>query len=222
MDFIGEILVSVGSALAGFAIGSVVFLLVRLARWALMGTERTTRVTDPRGSEWTVRIPLAPAPMRFWVSQRLLRMRPSDRRRRKLDGVAADGVSSSELAHPGALVSKTDEAASVVAVLMLAFVLLALVVLVFEAVLVILVAIVVAVVRLIGGHWQYEVVDPDGHTERRRCRFATRCEGPPIGARGLDRGRSWLQTVECLGAPGWASNTPLTPAAHPAVAAGLP
>jgi hypothetical protein len=38
-----------------------------------------------------------------------------------------------------------------------------------EAILAVLVAIVVAVVRLVWGHWQCEVVDPDGRVDRIRA-----------------------------------------------------
>lgn len=168
----GEFLVEIGfgflSAGVGFAIGSIVFALVRVGRWALLGTDRATRVTDPHGFTWTVRIPLAPSPMRFWASQRLLKMRPIDRRRRETKGVAPDGVDPSEFAHPTTLVERTDEVASLAAIVLLGLALLALSVLFLEVILAIVVAVAVAVTRLVLGRWQCEVIAPDGRVERIR------------------------------------------------------
>jgi hypothetical protein len=168
-EFIAEVLFGVFSALAGFVIGSIVFALVRVGRWALLGTDRATQVTDPHGVHWTVRIPLMPYPAKFWASQRLLRMRPIDRRRRVKKGVAADGVDPSELAHPSQLVDETDEGASVVAIGLLAVALIALSVLFLEAIFAMVVAIIVAVIRLVLGRWQCEVMAPDGRLKRVRA-----------------------------------------------------
>jgi hypothetical protein len=161
-ELIGQIVAGILSIAVGFALGSVVFFLVRGGRWALLRSERGTTIADPRGGSWSVRIPLAPSPMRLWVSKRMLRMRAGDRRNREASGASPDGVVASELVHPRTLVDKTDEAASIVAVALLVFVLFALVMLVLEAILVALVAAIVAVVRLTWGRWQCEIIAPDG------------------------------------------------------------
>ena len=168
-EFIAEILFGFLSAATGFVIGSIVFALVRVGRWALLGTDRDTQVTDPQGGDWSVRIPLMPYPAKFWASRRLLRMRPVDRRRRVKKGVAADGVDPAEMAHPTTLVKETDEGASFVAVGLLAVVLIALSVLFLEAIFALVVAIIVAVIRLVFGRWQCEVVAPDGRLKRIRA-----------------------------------------------------
>lgn len=165
-EVVGEIVLGFLSVAVGFALGSVVFVLVRGGRWALLRTERATPVTDPDGGRWTVRIPLAPTPMRFWAPTWMLGMRADDRRHREADGASPDEVVPSELAHPRTLVDKTDEAAPFVAAAMLAFVLVALVVLLLEAIVVAVVAVVVAVVRLAWGRWQCEVISPDGRRAR--------------------------------------------------------
>jgi len=165
-EVFGELLLGVLSTAAGFVLGSMVFVLVRGGRWALLRTERAVPVTDPRGGRWTVRIPLAPTPMRFWASSWMLSMRPHHRRRREAAGVPADGVVPSEMSHPRRLVDETDEAAPIVAVVLLVFAVVALVVLLLEAIVVVLVAVVVAVVRFAWGRWQCEVVSPDGGRKR--------------------------------------------------------
>jgi Flp pilus assembly protein TadB len=161
-EFIGEVFLGFLSLAAGFVLGSVVFLLVRAGRWTLLRTERATAVTDPAGRQWTVRIPLAPSSMRFWVSTRLFSMRRDDRRRREAEGVSPDQIEPSEFAHPRQLVNTADDAAGLFAAVMLVFVVLALFVLLLEAIVVALVAIAVLVARLAWGRWQCEVVAPDG------------------------------------------------------------
>lgn len=165
-ELVGHLLLGVASVGVGFALGSVVFALVRCGRWALLRTERAAPVVDPSGGRWTVRIPLAPTPLRFPASTWMLRMRPDDRRRREADGAPPDGVAPSEMAHPKRLVETTDEASAFVATGLLVFVVFALVVLLLEAVVVVLLAFVVAVVRFVWGRWQCEVVSPDGRRER--------------------------------------------------------
>lgn len=167
-ELIFEVVLGIASAVAGFAIGSIVFALVRVGRRALLGSERATQVTDREGLTWTVRIPLTPYPMRFWASQRMFRMRPIDQRRRQTKGVAPDGVDSSELAHPSRLVERTDEVASIAAVVLLGLALIALSVLFLEFILAVVVAVVVAVIRLVFGRWQCELIAPDGRLERVR------------------------------------------------------
>lgn len=149
-ELVGELVFGIISLLIGFAVGSLVFLLVRAGRLALLGTERSAEVTDRAGNRWLVRIPLAPYRLRFWTSKRLLAMRQQERRRRQASGVDAAGVSSDEIAHPKKLIDVADEAASIVAVGVLLFALVALTVLVLEAVLALLVAVVVAAVRSMG------------------------------------------------------------------------
>ncbi len=166
VEVIVELLLGVASVAVGFALGSIVFALVRCGRWALLRTERAAPVVDPSGGRWTVRIPLAPTPLRFPASTWMLRMRHGDRRRREAEGASPDGVTSSEIAHPKRLVDTTDEASGFVAVGLLVFAVFALVVFVLEAVVVVLLAFVVALVRLVWGRWQCEVVSPDGRRER--------------------------------------------------------
>lgn len=183
-ELVGELVFGIISLLIGFAVGSLVFVLVRAGRLALVGTERSAEVTDRAGNRWLVRIPLAPYPLRFWTSKRLLAMRHQERRRRQASGVDAAGVSTDEIAHPKKLVDVSDEAASIVAVGMLLFALVALTVLLLEAILALLAAVVVFLIRSMWGRWQCEVIGPDEHralipvgslreARRRRAEVAT-------------------------------------------------
>ncbi|MGD9793722.1 MAG: hypothetical protein AB7V43_09600, partial [Acidimicrobiia bacterium] len=123
---------------------------------------RSATVADRSGARWLVRISLAPYPLKFWTSKRLLAMRLDDRRRREMSGVDAAGVSREEIAHPRKLVDATDEAASFVAIAVLLFTLVALAVVALEAILALLVALVVATIRFICGRWQCEIIGPHG------------------------------------------------------------
>ncbi len=162
VDVLFEFLVGLLLIAIGFALGSVVFVVVRGARWALLRAERGTTVIDPSGRKWLVRIPFAPSSMRFWTARWLFRMRHIDQQRRTRRGAAPDEVVSWEYAHPAHLVDETEEAAGCVAIGMLIFFAVALVVLLVEAILLALVAIGAAAVRLSWGRWKCEVVAPDG------------------------------------------------------------
>jgi hypothetical protein len=161
-EIIGEIVLGLGLLAAGFVIGTLVFLAVRTGRWLFLRAERGAVVNSPNGRPWTVRIPLAPAPMRFWASRRMLRMRRTDRGRREQELTAPDGVASSELAHPVNLVQSTHELAPFVGAVLLALVAIALATFLVELVLVAGVAVVVAGFRVLWGRWHCEALGPLG------------------------------------------------------------
>jgi hypothetical protein len=89
-------------------------------------------------------------------------MRTADQQERRRAGVAADGVSKEEVAHPTQLVERFDEMAGFVVWAVLLATLLALAVLLLEIVLVAVVASLVFSVRALRGRWQCEVVGPGG------------------------------------------------------------
>ncbi len=162
MEIIGEIAFSLGLVALGFVIGSVVFAVVRTVRWVLLRTERVTVVTDPLGGQWSVGIPLAPARIRFKLSTKAFQMSKLDQQRRGREGTSHDGVTSTEFAHPSALVSNTQEFAPVVGFLMLAFVVMAAAIFLVELVAVVVIAAVVAGMRMLWGRWRCEVLAADG------------------------------------------------------------
>lgn len=65
--FIGELVGGLVSVLVGLVLGTAVMLVVRLGRWSLLGSDRSTVVTGPLGERHTVRIALAPHALRFWL-----------------------------------------------------------------------------------------------------------------------------------------------------------
>jgi len=161
-----ELALGIVSAAVGFAIGALVFAIVRIVRWAILRADRVMAATDPQGRQWTIRIPLVPAGARLWASQWLFDMRPRDRQRRVGQSQAPDSVSSDELAHPSHLVSETGELAAISAAFVLVLALLALAAFLMEIVVVIFVAVAVAAVRFAWGTWQCEVTSPDGERHR--------------------------------------------------------
>lgn len=193
VEVVAELVFLLISVAAGFAVGAVVYLFVRGARWTLLRAERSASVVDPHGRHWTVQVPLAPS-VRFWASLRLFGMRPGDRRGRALAGLAEDGVGPSELANPKGLVSRTDEAAGLVALLLLLLVLVGTALLLLEVVVALLAALAMSLVGLIRGGWRCEVIDPNGRRTsestvslreaRARCRemrLAIEHHGTPTG-----------------------------------------
>jgi hypothetical protein len=163
VEILVELLGSVLLLVVAFAVGSVVFLLVRLARLTLRGLVPPPDVVDPHGRRWAVRIALAPEPLRLRLSRWLFRRRPKDR---SAAGDAHDqgsaAVHKDEIVHPSGLVERFDEAAGLVVWVILAATLVAMVVLVLEVLLVVVLAALVFVVRTLSGHWQCEVVTPYG------------------------------------------------------------
>jgi Flp pilus assembly protein TadB len=168
-EILGELLAGVVSAVVGFAVGSIVYVLVRLGRRAFAGLDGRTEAVDRRGERWEVRVALAPTPLRFHVSRAMFSMHREDRRRRELADGPSSGVGRDELMHPVGLVGKLEELSGLVVWFLLAFVLVAFVVLLVEAVLVALLAAIVFVVRTAWGRWECEVTAPDGRTARVRA-----------------------------------------------------
>ena len=166
MEVVEELALGIVSAAVGFAIGALVFAIVRIVRWAILRADRVMTATDPQGRQWTIRIPLVPSGARLWASQWLFEMRPRDRERRVRQSQSPDSVSSDELAHPGHLVSETGELAAISAAFILVLALLALAAFLMEIVVVIFVGVAVAAVRVAGGTWQCEVTSPDGERHR--------------------------------------------------------
>ncbi len=163
VELVGELLVGLGLVGLAYAVGSVVFLLVRSARLLLGRLDPAPDVVDPAGRRWVVRVGLAPAPLRYRMSRWMFRMRPGDRTRRAAGGdLSPDMVDRKEIAHPSGLVEQFDEAAGLVVWAVLAVTLVAIVLLALEIVLVAVLAVVVLVARTITSQWQCELVDPAG------------------------------------------------------------
>jgi hypothetical protein len=162
IELVAELVVGIGLVGVAYAVGSIVYLQYRAARRSLRHLAGTEPVVDPQGGHWTVRVALAPPPLRLAVSRWYFGMRTADQQERRRAGVAADGVSKEEVAHPTQLVERFDEMAGFVVWAVLLATLLALAVLLLEIVLVAVVASLVFSVRALRGRWQCEVVGPGG------------------------------------------------------------
>jgi hypothetical protein len=162
IEVVGELVLGVVSVAIGFAVGSVIFLLVRAGRRSLRRLEPPAPVVDPEGRMWTVRVGLAPVPLRYQFSKQFFRMRPVDQARRTKAGEAIDSVKRGEVAHPSTLVERFDELSGFVAWVILAATLLAVAVLLLELLVVLLIAVPVFAFRIVWGRWQCEIIDPDG------------------------------------------------------------
>lgn len=165
MEILFEIVVELGGGFVlvgiGYAGGTLVFLLVRTARLALRHLQAASMAVDPAGGHWSVRVALAPPPIRYALSRRFFGMRPSDQSRRIRQGHGADSVQRDELAHPSGLVEQFDEASGLFVWSLLALTVVAFAVLFLELVVVAVVAGVVFVFCSLRGSWQCEVVGPD-------------------------------------------------------------
>ncbi|HEY8545991.1 MAG TPA: hypothetical protein VIL36_13125 [Acidimicrobiales bacterium] len=162
IEVAAEVLFGFGMVAVAYAVGSIVYLQVRAARRGLRHLGGAEPVVDPQGGAWTVGVALAPPPLRLALSRRWFRMRPSDQAARARAGVAPDGVTKEEAAHPSHLVERFEELSGVVVWVVLLVTLVAVVVLLLEVLLVAVVAALVLVVRTLLGRWQCEVVGPDG------------------------------------------------------------
>jgi len=146
----------------GYAGGTIVFLVFRTARLALRHLQASSTAVDPAGGHWSVRVALAPPPVRYALSRRFFGMRTSDQFRRARQGRGVDSIQADELAHPSGLVERFDEASGLVVWAILAVTVVAFAVLFLEAAVVAVVAAVVFVFRSLRGSWQCEVVGPNG------------------------------------------------------------
>jgi hypothetical protein len=162
VEILGELAFGLAGLGIAYAVGSVVYLQFRAARRSLRHLEGAEPVVDPQGGRWTVRVALAPPPLRLAVSRWYFGMRPPDQEERARAGVAPDGVAKDEVAHPSRLVERFDELAGVVVWVVLLATLAAVAVLLLEVVLVAVVAAVVFAFRSVRGRWQCEVVGPGG------------------------------------------------------------
>ena len=162
VEILAEVVFSFAMVGVAYAVGSIVYLQYRAARRSLRHLAGGEPVVDPQGGHWTVRVALAPPPLRLAVSRWYFGMRTSDQQERTRSGVAADGVSKAEAAHPSQLVERFDEMAGVVVWVVLLATLVAVAVLVLEVLLVAVVAAAVFLFRAVRGRWQCEVVAPGG------------------------------------------------------------
>jgi hypothetical protein len=173
MGSVGEIFVELLGGLAsiavGFAVGSIVYVLVRLGRRTLAGLDGRTEAIDGRGERWEVRVALAPTPVRFHVSRAMFSMHRKDRRARELADQPSTGVGREEVLHPVGLVDKLDELSGFVVWFLLAFVLVSFAVLLVEAVIVAALAAIVFAIRTAWSRWECEVTAPDGRSARVRA-----------------------------------------------------
>ena len=161
-EIAAELLFGVVMVAIAYAVGSVVHLQFRAARRSLRHLADADPAVDPKGGRWTVRVALAPPPLRFAASRWYFGMRRSAQDERVRAGVAPDGVGRDEAAHPSELVERFDEMAGVVVWALLLATLLAVAVLLLEVLLVAVVAAMVFAFRTLRGSWQCEVVAPGG------------------------------------------------------------
>lgn len=163
VELLGELVVGIVLVAVAYAMGSVVFLLVRAARLLLGRLNPPPDVMDPTGRRWVVRVGLAPAPLRYRMSGWFFRMRPADQAQRSSGGdLGPDMVDRNEIAHPSGLLERFDEAAGLVVWAVLAVTLMAVVVLAFEVAVVAAVAAIAMALRTVTGTWQCELITPDG------------------------------------------------------------
>lgn len=121
-----------------YALGSVVYLLVRAARRRRHDQADPATVVDTHGRSWAVRVALAPTPLRY--------------------------VQRDEPAHPSQPVERLEETSQVAAWSVLAVGLVVVTILVLEVLLVAVVAVLVFASWLLRGSWQCELVAPDGRS----------------------------------------------------------
>ncbi|HMG44733.1 MAG TPA: hypothetical protein VK611_25590, partial [Acidimicrobiales bacterium] len=157
VEIVAELVVGIGLVGVAYAVGSIVYLQYRVARRSLRHLAGTEPVVDPQGGHWTVRVALAPPPLRLTMSRWYFGMRTSDQQERTRAGVAADGVTKKEVAHPSQLVERFDEMAGIVVWAVLLATLVAVAVLLLEVLVVAVVATAVFAFRALRGRWQCEV-----------------------------------------------------------------
>ena len=177
VEIVAELVVGIGLVGVAYAVGSIVYLQYRVARRSLRHLAGTEPVVDPQGGHWTVRVALAPPPLRLTMSRWYFGMRTSDQQERTRAGVAADGVTKKEVAHPSQLVERFDEMAGIVVWAVLLATLVAVAVLLLEVLVVAVVATAVFAFRALRGRWQCEVVPPSPPRRpslARACRVAVR------------------------------------------------
>lgn len=166
-ELIAEALGPIVSAFIGLAIGSLVWLLVRMGRRARARLDEPIRVVDPTREAWTVRVALTPTSVRYRASNRLLAMRPQDQRAREAAGHDRDDVTPHEIANPSKLLDRFDEAAGLVAVPLLLFAVAAALILALEIVIVAIIAALVYLLSTLRRRWTVEVTDPVGGRQAR-------------------------------------------------------
>lgn len=162
IEIVAEVAFGIGMVGVAYAVGSIVYLQYRAARRSIRHLGGAEPVVDPQGGHWTVRVALAPPPLRLAVSRWYFGMRTSDQQARARAGVAPDGVAKDEAAHPSQLVERFDEMAGIVVWALLLGTLVGVAVLLLEVLLVAVVAGLVFVFRAVRGRWQCEVVAPGG------------------------------------------------------------
>ena len=138
VDVLAELIGGLLRLAVAYTLGSVAFLLFRAARRSLSDLADPTTVADAHGRSWTVRVALAPTPLRY--------------------------VQRDQPAHASQPVERLVEASGAVAWSVLAAVLLAFTILMLEVLLVAVVAVLVFASWLLRGSWQCELVAPDGRT----------------------------------------------------------
>jgi hypothetical protein len=168
-EIVGELLLGALSVAVGFAVGSLVYVLVRLGRRTFAGLDGRTEVIDRGGGRWEVRVALAPTPVRFHISRAMFGMHRKDRAKRGVGDRPSDDVRRDEILHPVGLVARLDELSGIAVWFILAFVLVAFVVLLVEAVLVAALAAIVFLVRTAWGRWECDVTSPEGKSARVRA-----------------------------------------------------
>ena len=156
----GEILVAAAMAAVGVAVGSIVCLLVRLARMALLHVDRRREVIDQHGSAWLVAVPVAPRRLHTPLSRLAFGMGWDARRRRRWSGLRDEDIADNEMTHPRGLIDETGEFAGCVAPILLTLVAIGLVVLVVEVVAALVLAALVGAYRLVRSKWIVVVTDP--------------------------------------------------------------
>ncbi len=155
-----ELVLWLVSLVGGAVFGSVVFVLVRLARMALLRVDRGKEVVDPTGAPWLVAIPVVPRRLHVPLSRAAFGMGWDARRRRRRAGVADDGIADDEMAHPKGMAAETDDLAGCVAPILLVVVSVGLALLAVELLAAAILAALVGAYRLIRATWVVVVTDP--------------------------------------------------------------
>ena len=159
MEILFELLGPILSVAVGLVVGSVALVAMIGVRRAMGRTARATDVIAPDGAVWSVRVVFG---LGAKVSTRFAGMSREARRQRRALTNSDTAVGRDEIWHPKRLLDACDEAAGLIApVLVVAAVLIGLL-FVIELLITLPIGIVFLLVSAARGRWQVEVVSPHG------------------------------------------------------------
>lgn len=159
MEILFELFAPFLSAGVGLTVGAVVLVLVVVVRRAIGHVSRRADAIDPTGAVWSVRVVFG---LNLMASRRLAGMTPEARDRRRHRGGSDFGVDRGELWHPKKMLDAFDEAAGLLAPLLVVAAVFLIVVAVIEMLIALPIAFVFAIYCAFRGRWQVERVDPRG------------------------------------------------------------